>query len=242
MNDRLAGKVVLVAGASSGIGRAIALAAGHAGVRLALMARRAGHLEQVTGAIRDAGGTALAVCADATDENAARQAVDRTRQHYGRIDVLVNSVGLNIPDRALRRLSTQGWSSLLRTNLDSAYQLTQAVLPVFRHQRDGLLIHVASVGAKRADRSGAGYQAAKAGVAALAHATMLEEQENGVRVSVLYPGTTETPMLQRRPVPPTPDELARTLQPEDIADVCLTVMALPARAYVPELQILPSSS
>lgn len=242
MTPRLPDKVVLVAGASSGIGQAIAKAVASAGARVALLARRADALERLAATIQAAGGTALAITADTTDEDAVRRALDRAQQHFGRIDILVNSVGLNVPDRALEELSTERWTSLLTTNLDSAYHLTQAVLPIFRRQQDGLLVHISSVGAKRADMSGAGYQAAKAGVAALAHATMVEEKQHGVRVSVIYPGMTETPLVHQRPTPPTPDELAKALQPADIADVCLAVMALPARAVVPELQILPSAS
>jgi NAD(P)-dependent dehydrogenase (short-subunit alcohol dehydrogenase family) len=84
------------------------------------------------------------------------------------------------------------------------------------------------------------YQAAKAGVVGLAHGTMEEERANGIRVTVLFPGFTDTPLVLQRPVPPSPAELAMALQPEDVAAACLFVLGLPARAYVPELVLYPS--
>jgi NADP-dependent 3-hydroxy acid dehydrogenase YdfG len=242
MTNELAGKVVLVAGASSGMGRATAVGAAERGARVVLFARRAQVLGEVEKLIADAGGEATSAVGDAVDPAATRAAVDTALRAYERIDVLVNSVGTNIKERALTDLTPQGWRELMATNLDAAYTLTQAVLPAFRTQGDGLLLHVASSAAKKPDASGVGYQASKAGVAALAHATMEEERANGVRVSVVYPGFTDTPMVERRPTPPTPEVLARALQPEDVARMCLAVMALPARAHVPELLLYPTQS
>jgi NAD(P)-dependent dehydrogenase (short-subunit alcohol dehydrogenase family) len=236
----LGGRTVLVAGASSGIGRAIALAAADAGAQLCLFARDAVRLAEVERTISAAGGAVLSVEGDATSPEAAALAVQRVVRRFGRLDVLVNSVGTNVQDRVLSALTLQTWHELIAANLHAAYVLTQAVLPVFRERREGLLLHVSSAAAKRADWSGVGYQAAKAGLVGLAHGTMEEERENGVRVTVLFPGLTDTPLLQRRPVPPTPALLARALQPADVALMCVTVMALPPRAYVPELLIYPS--
>jgi len=239
MND-LEGKVILVAGASSGMGRATAKAAAAAGARLVLFARRADQLANVQRVIKNAGGQAKSISGDATEAGDVATAVRCATDSYGRLDVLVNCVGTNIKDRALSRLTHDAWSQLLRTNLDAAFTLTQAVLPTFRSQHNGLLIHIASSAAKRADASGVGYQASKAGVAALASATMLEERMNGIRVTVLFPGFTATPMVENRPVPPTSDELSKALQPGDIAHLCMAVIRLPHRAYVPEIVLSPS--
>ena len=236
----LAGKRVVVAGASSGMGRATALAAAAEGARLVLFARRAEALADLEQEIVKAGGEAVVVAGDATDPTAAGRAVSTAVTRYGGVDVLVNSVGTNIKQRSLRDLSADGWRELMTTNLDAAFVLTQAVLPTFREQGDGLLVHISSSAAKKADASGVGYQASKAGVAALAHATMEEERANGVRVSVVYPGFTDTPLVQQRPTPPTPAQLTAALRPEDVARVVLTVISLPTRAYVPELLLYPS--
>jgi NAD(P)-dependent dehydrogenase (short-subunit alcohol dehydrogenase family) len=236
----MGGKVVLVAGASSGMGKATALAAAATGARVGLFARRADALTELAAAIEDAGGEAVWVAGDATREEDAAEAVARTAERFGRIDVLVNSVGANIPERALPLLTFERWRRLLAANLDAAFLLTQAVLPTFRAQTDGLLIHISSGSAKRGDVSGAAYQASKAGVVGLAQGTMVEERANGVRVTVLFPGLTDTPILVQRPVRPTPEVLATALQPEDVAQMCLAVMALPSRAYVPEVLLYPS--
>lgn len=236
----LEGKRVVVAGASSGMGRATAIRAAAAGARVVLLARRADRLDETVESIRAAGGTAEAQECDATDPGATREAIEWAQQQLGGVDALVNSVGTNITRRSLAELTVDGWRELLRVNLDAAFALTQAVLPAFRQQRDGLLVHVASSAAKKPDASGVGYQASKAGVAALAHATMEEERANGVRVSTIFPGFTDTPMVERRPTPPTAEMLANALQPEDVAQMCLAVMALPPRAYVPELLLYPS--
>jgi len=242
MGGALADKVVLVAGASSGMGRATALAAAEAGARVVLFARRETALAEVEKAIVAAGGEAVSAVGNAADPVVAAAAVRTAVEAYGRIDVLVNSVGTNIKDRALTVLDPPGWRELMSTNLDAAFVLTQAVLPTFRRQQGGLLVHIASSAAKKADASGVGYQASKAGVAALAHATMEEERGNGVRVSVLFPGFTDTPMVERRPTPPTPEMLANALQPEDVARMALAVMTLPPRAHVPELLLYPTRS
>lgn len=231
---------VLVAGASSGMGRAIAYEAAASGRRVVLLARRAGELDNLVDGIRGTNGCAESVAGDATDPSAVAAAV-RLAMKGSRLTTLINCVGTNIPRRSLRELTSEAWSQMLRINLDSAYVLTQAVLPTFREQQEGLIIHVASRSVNQPDGSGASYQAAKAGVAALAHATAIEEQPSGIRVTVIYPGLTDTPLVQQRPVPPSPEELARALQPDDVARVVRLILDLPARAYIPDVSIYPTN-
>lgn len=231
---------VIVAGASSGIGRATAQAIAASGRRVMLFARRHKQLAEGVDQLRNAGGCAEFVVGDATDRAAIDEAV-RFAADGSRLVALVNCVGMNIPRRSLRELDADTWSTMLRVNLDSAYLLTQAVLPIFRDQHDGLLVHVASRSVFHPDASGPSYQAAKAGVTALAHATAIEEQGNGIRVSVVYPGMTDTPLVRQRPVPPTDDELARALQPEDVARVVGLLLELPTRAHIPDVSIYPTN-
>jgi NADP-dependent 3-hydroxy acid dehydrogenase YdfG len=131
---------------------------------------------------------------------------------------------------------------MIETNLDAAFNLTRAVVPPMRAAGAGLIVHIASIAARRPDLSGLAYQASKAGVLALAHATMEEERANGIRVSAILPGLTDTPLVLRRPTPPTPEMLAKALQPEDVAAACLFVMRLPPRAHLVELQLVPTRS
>jgi NADP-dependent 3-hydroxy acid dehydrogenase YdfG len=207
-----------------------------------IAARRAEALEVIRAHIVADGGAAQAIVTDATDAQAVNALIATTQSQYGRIDGLVNAVGSNIKRRAVDELTTDSWNDMVATNLTAAFYLTHAVVPVFRTQGGGILIHISSVAGRRPDRSGIAYQATKAGVAALAHGTMEEEREHGLRVTVIYPGLTDTPLVQQRPTPPTPEMLARALQPEDIAAACLFVLEMPPRAYVPELVLTPSRS
>ncbi len=236
----LKSQVVLVAGASSGMGRATAWAAAAAGAKVAIAARNSEALEKVRAAIEEKGGACLALSTDATDREQVDRLVHAVLARWGRMDVLVNSVGTNIPRRALGELTSTSWAEMLETNLTAAFNLTQAVVPVMRDRGGGLIIHISSAAVKRPDRSGVAYQAAKAGVVALAHGTMEEEREHGIRTTVIFTGLTDTPLVLKRPVPTPPDVIARALQPEDIAAACLFVMQLPPRAYVPELVLYPS--
>ncbi len=240
MSNQLAGKVIVIVGASSGMGRATALAAAEAGASVVVAARNADALTTLTDQIVQANGSAIAQHTDATHRVDAEQLVTMALKTFGRIDVLINCVGVNIPKRTIAELTDESWDMMMDTNLKSAFHLTQTIVPIFRQQKDGLLIHIASSAAKKPDRSGIAYQAGKAGVAALAHATMEEERENGIRVSVIYPGMTDTPLVYKRPMPPTPEMLAKALQPEDVAAACMFVMKLPPRAHVPELVLYPT--
>lgn len=237
----LTGITVLVAGASSGIGRAVAVAAADAGASVIAFARRADKLEETVAAVTGTG-SAQACVGDAGSQDDVQRAVGLAIGATGRLDVVVNCVGMNVANRALTALDEATWHDLIRGNLDSAYAITQAVLPTFRRQEDGLIVHVTSRSAQTADASGVAYQAAKAGVTALANGTRFEEAANGVRVSVVFPGMTNTPLLDRRPRPPTADERLVALQPEDVAHVILSILTLPARAEVPELSIYPRNS
>jgi NADP-dependent 3-hydroxy acid dehydrogenase YdfG len=231
--------VVLVAGASSGMGRATALLAAEAGATLVLAARSADALEDVAAAVKRRGARVQAIPTDATDREAVERLVRAAIDAHGRIDALVNTVGTNIPRRALDELTSESWSEMLAANLSAAFNLTQAVVPVLRKQ-GGLIIYVSSSAAKRPDRSGVAYQASKAGVVGLAHGTMEEERLHGIRTTVIFPGLTDTPLVLKRPTPTPPDVLAKALQPEDVAAACLFVLRLPARVHVPELLLYPS--
>ena len=236
----LSGQVALIAGASSGIGRATAVAYARAGASVALLARSADALATLSQEIQSAGGTAHVQPADLREGPATRAAVQAVIEHFGKLDVVVYAAGTNLPQRALTVLPPEGWQDLVETNLSGAFHVTQAALPQMRTQQEGLLIYVSSGAVQRADVSGVAYQATKHGLVGLAHGTREEEKGNGIRTTVLFPGLTETPLLNKRPAPTPPEVVAKALQPEDVAEACLFVASLPPRARVPELQLLPA--
>jgi NADP-dependent 3-hydroxy acid dehydrogenase YdfG len=233
--------VAAVTGASSGIGRAAAARFLGRGWAVSLLARRGELLRELVSAHRPDGEGALAFPADATEPEAVAAFVAETVRRFGRLDVLVINAGLNIRARRLEELSAADWRRLVAVNLDAAYYATAAALPQLRAQGGGLLIYVASRSARHADASGAGYQAAKHGLIGLANAVRVEEQARGIRATVLCPGVVNTPLVLERPAPPTPEQLALALQPDDVAAAIEFVALLPPRAVVTELEIVPAT-
>jgi NAD(P)-dependent dehydrogenase (short-subunit alcohol dehydrogenase family) len=218
----LDGRVALVAGASSGIGLACAHALADAGATVHAAARRD---------VPDLVSHRL----DVTD----RTAVTALAAELPELDILVVAAGTNIPDRAIDRLTPEGWDELVAVNLTGAFNLLHAFRGALRAAR-GHVVVVGSVSGSWPDVSGAAYQAAKAGVLALTRAAAFEERE-GVRYTSILPGVVDTPILERRPQPPDAETRAQMLLPEDVAAACLFAVSLPPRAYVAELTILPTA-
>ena len=178
--------------------------------------------------------------ADASDAFEMENLVRETRGRLGQIDIMVFAAGTNTPDRAMNRLNAEIWDMMIGANLNAAYYITRAVLPPMRQRKAGHLIYISSISGLVPDVSGASYQAAKRGLLGLAHAIRMEEKENGIRTCVVCPGLVETEILEKRPVKPSPETLAKALQPIDVAEAVLAIAKLPARVAIPEFQIMPT--
>ena len=233
----LDGQVAVMVGASSGMGRATARALAAAGAKTVLAARNGEALRSLAAEI---GGSSLPVVTDVGDRQSVNRLIEESIGRFGRLDILVYATGTNIPDRSLLVLSDETWNMMLQTNLTGAFWCTTAVLPAMRQQGNGLIIYLSTGAVQKPDVSGVAYQASKHGLSGLAHGTFSEEQQHGIRTTVIFPGLTETPMLARRPTPTPPEVVAMALQPEDVAAACLFVASLPSRARVPEMVLLPS--
>ena len=238
--SRLKEARILVLGASSGIGRAITVAFAREGACVMAAARREHLLADLKKELAAQGHCVEYCAADASNPDDMQRLANRTRRALGKIDILVYATGTNTPDRSMKRMSTHLWDEMVTVNLNGAFYITHAVLPFMREAGTGHLIYISSIGGLVPDASGAAYQAAKRGLLGLAHATRVEEKENGIRTCVICPGLVDTELVEKRPVKPTPEMLQNALQPEDVAEMVLAVAKIPPRAVVPELQILPS--
>lgn len=177
--------------------------------------------------------------ADITKPEEVGQVIKSVVDQYGSLDVVVNSAGTNVRDRALATITDGAWEAVLDVNLHGAFYVTQAALPHMVNQHGGLIIHVGSISAISPDGSGAAYQASKRGLLALSEAAMFEHGDKGIRVTVLLPGLVDTDMPLRRQNPPNRAALDVALQPADIADLCAFLTMLPPRCYIPAIPILP---
>jgi serine 3-dehydrogenase len=233
-------QVVVVVGASSGIGRETAVLFAREGARVMASARREDRLRKLQSEMSGEGFMVEIFPGDASKPGDMERLAQQTKEKLGPIDILVYASGTNTPDRALTRLSPPVWDRLIGVNLNGAYYATSAVLPSMRERRAGHLIYIASVSGMVPDISGAAYQASKRGMIGLSHAVRVEEKEHGIRTCVVCPGLVDTEILEFRPVKPSAEMLAKALQPIDVAQAVLAVAKLPARAVVPELQIMPT--
>jgi NADP-dependent 3-hydroxy acid dehydrogenase YdfG len=236
----LKNQVVLVVGASSGIGRATAVLFAREGARVMAAARRLERLRELQTELAAEGLPLEIAQADASSVDQMDALARQTREQLGEIDILVYNTGTNVKDRALTRLTPVIWDRMISVNLNGAYYATQAALPAMRQLGAGHLIYVASISGIVPDVSGAAYQASKRGMLGLAHAIRVEEKENGIRTCVVCPGLVDTEILENRPVKPSEETLAKALRPEDVAEAIVAVAKLPSRASVPELQIMPT--
>ena len=238
---KLDGKIAIITGGGSGVGLATAKLFLQEGARVAIAGRDAAKLQQAVASI-PGGKDILVVPTDVTVPEQVKSLVEAVIQKFGRVDILVNNAGTNIKARKMRELTLDGWNQLIRTNLDGAFYCIRAVLPSMLERKQGLIVNVNSISGKRAyPLAGAGYAAGKFGLHALAACLANEEIENGIRVSTIYPGEIDTPILAARPSPVTAEQRAIILKPEDVANAILFVSTLPAHVNVPELIIKPAA-
>jgi serine 3-dehydrogenase len=237
----ISGQVVVVVGASSGIGRAAAVLFAREGCKVVAAARREDRLQSLQEELAREQHEITVRRADASNIEDMQELARATLEQFGKVDILVVASGINTPDRSMERLTPQIWNSLVDVNLNGVFYATHEVLPSMRKAGSGHLIYVSSVSGLVPDVSGAAYQASKRGVLGLAHAIRMEEKQNGIRTSVVCPGMVNTELLEKRPVKPSPEVLAKALLPEDVAETILHIAKLPLRASIPELVLMPAT-
>jgi len=238
---KLSNNVSVITGGGSGVGKAAAALFLAEGAKVVIAGRDARKLDGVLADL-NAGDALRAIPTDVTKPEQCQALIDAATKAFGRVDILVNNAGANLKERTIRELTPESWDWMVRTNLDGAFYCTKAVLPQMFARKDGVIINVVSVAGKRANPlGGAAYVAAKFGMGALGLVLAAEEKDSGVRVSNIYPGEIDTPILVNRPKPVTEEQRAVILKPEDVAEAVLYVAALPPRVSVPELVIKPTA-
>ena len=237
--NNIAGKNVLLIGGGSGMGRASALALSNEGAKVVIAGRKIEPLE-MTASLAENPDSIFSQKADVTD----RESIDHLYQWFdkqiGRLDFLVHAAGINVAMRSMKELSPEEWDKLININLTGTYNVMRLALDRMRLQKQGLIILLNSVAGRRSvPLAGIGYNASKFGMSGLGVGVAEEEKENGIRVTNIYPGEVNTPILDNRKIPPTQDHRESILQSEDIASVVMHICGLPERAHIPEIVIKP---
>ena len=245
----LTGKVVLVVGGGGGIGSGIAKALAAEGCEVAL----ADSNEEARGTAFQAVNTGRMpvpqqekpspfrwrTC-DITDREQVTQLFQWLGEELGPIDILVNSAGINVSNRMMANIDPTDFDRVMAVNTTGTFNCIHAALPAMRERRSGLIVNIVSLAGKRAMLlAGLPYCVSKFAASALGTFAGLEECTNGIKVTNIYPGETNTAIVDKRPSPPPPEKRAQMLQPEDIAACVVAIAKLPARAVVPELVITP---
>ena len=237
----LEGKLAWVTGAGSGIGRAGAMALANGGAFVVLSGRQDGPLREVAGEIAVCGGKAEAMALDVSDKDDVARAAETILARHGRVDILVNSAGINLATRFWKDLTPESFDQIVGVNLNGALYCTHAVLPAMRARKDGLVINVSSwAGRFESYLTGPAYVASKHAMVAMTLSLNDEECVNGIRACVICPGEVATPLLKKRPKPVAPEEAARMLQPEDLGRTIRFVAEMPPHVCVNEILISPT--
>jgi len=237
----LQGKVIIVTGASTGMGRAIAIGMATEGATLGLVARNKATLEETVAQARAKGAEVLACPGDISDNECAKRVVATMVERFGRVDVLVNNAGTNTFHRNFSDTLVADWHRVLETNLTGAFLFTRHVLPPMRKAAKGQIINISSgAGLAPSAPSGVAYSASKHAIHSLTGSINLEERRHGIKACVIAPGETDTPNLDLRPRPPAKADLAKMLTPEDIANAVIYVASQPERVSVELVVINPT--
>jgi NADP-dependent 3-hydroxy acid dehydrogenase YdfG len=229
-------KVAWITGGGSGIGLAGAMELQKAGAKIVLSGRTRATLEAAQKQVK-----ADAMVCNVGDKHQVASTAAEIQKRYGRVDILINSAGINLPKRSFRDVTAEGWDEIVAVNLSGMFYCVQAVLAGMRSRKDGLIINVASWAGRYASTlTGPGYNATKRAVIALSESINLEECANYIRATSILPGEAATPILEKRPVPPAREEREKMLQPEDLGRTIAFIASLPPRVCVNEIIVSPT--
>jgi len=236
--DDVTQKIAWITGGGTGIGEAAAKALAETGWTVVISGRRADMLDNAAAALPGTVETEALDVSDAADVERVAQAI---LARHGRIDLLVNSAGVNAKNRSWADVDTPTWDRIIDINLNGTLYCIRAVLPAMRAQGGGTVVNVSSWAGKFPSKlTGPAYNASKHAVVALTHSLNMEEFKHGVRATAFCPGEVATPILENRPVPVTAEEKARMLQSEDCGQAIAYVANSPMSVCFNEILISPT--
>lgn len=239
----LSGKIAWITGGGSGIGLAGATELAKAGCRVVISGREETKLDVAIVAAESLGAPAGSITAmplDVADATAVMSVARAIETQFGRIDILVNSAGINFPKRYWCETDAATFDQVFSVNLNGATYCSLAVAKGMRERHEGTIINVASFGGWHYEYiTGPAYTASKAAMMALTHSFNIEECVNGLRATALCPGEVATPLLKKRPVQPTEADKARMLQEVDLGRTIRFIAEMPPHVCINELVISP---
>ena len=195
MENTIKGKVVVITGASSGMGEAAAKHLSSLGATVILGARRADRIEKLANEIRDKGGKALAIAMDVTQRDQVKRMVDATVEQFGRVDVILNNAGI-MPLSPMERLNVDEWDKMIDVNIKGVLNGIAAVLPYMKEQKSGQIINTSSVAGHKVFNGSAVYSATKFAVRALTEGLRMEVKPYNIRTTIICPGAVKTELLE----------------------------------------------
>jgi short-subunit dehydrogenase len=228
----------IITGASSGIGKATAIAFAQAHIDLCLISRSPEKLEDVASLVSQHGGMVKIIPMDLAELSTVKTKIQKIVTEMGAVDILVNNAGLGYTN-FLRETSLEDWQKVLDLNLTSVFQCIQAVLPTMKQQGKGTIVNVASIAADNFFPEWGAYSVSKAALVALGKSLAVEERSNGIRVTTISPGAVNTPIWDTDTVNVDLNRSAM-LSPETVANTILQAVLLPNEAVIEQLTITPS--
>lgn len=229
----------LITGASSGIGKATAIAFAQQGIHLALVSRNQSVLEEVAQIAREYGVEAKAYPTDLAEVSSVKTSIAAIADEFGAIDTLVNNAGMAYTG-TLADIPLADWQRVLDLNLTSVFQCIQAVLPGMRQQQRGTIINIASISGHQIFPEWGAYSVSKFGLVALSKTLAAEERANGIRVVTISPGAVNTPLWDTETVQADFDR-SRMLTPEIVAQTIVYTALLPEQAVIEDLTLMPNA-
>jgi NAD(P)-dependent dehydrogenase (short-subunit alcohol dehydrogenase family) len=228
----LTGKVAIVTGATKGIGLAIAERMVNEGMSVVVSARTE---SDVTTVVERLGAHAMGVPCDVSDPDACQALVDATIDRFGRLDVLVNNAGLGV-FKPISELSVEEWRLQIDVNLGGVFYCSKAALPHLSASGDGFIVNIGSLASRNSFATGTGYNASKFGLLGLSEAMMLDVRYDDVRVSIVMPGSVNTPFNNNQMA----SERGWKLEADDCALAVMQLLEYPKEAHVSRVEMRPS--